>query len=139
MPYRLTYGLSLLFAVHACVRARPAVDDPALAARPLGRLQVVVRPAERPTQPLPEALVRVRMGQLDVVSRMTDEHGLASFDSLAVGDYEVVVLRIGYGQAQAIVPIKAGCRTDAEAFIALSVVGIDPPPPKRGRVNVTTC
>jgi len=39
----------------------------------------------------------------------------------------------------ATVTIKAGCRTDAEAWIAIMMVGIAPPPPKSGRVNVTTC
>ena len=160
MSCRNLYALPLLFAVHACVQAKPAaptqpapidgtvmttaarqpaVDDSALAARHRGRLQVVVRPADRPTQPLVDAQVLVRSGQLDTVSSVTDEHGLASFDSLPVGDYEIVVRRIGYGQARAMVTIKAGCRTDAEAWIALAMVGIAPLPPKSGRVNVTTC
>ena len=159
MPYRDLYALPLLFAVHACVQAKPAgpvrpapidetvvttavrqsVYDATLATRKRGRLQVVVHPADRPTQPLFDAQVLVRMGQLAGVSKVTDEHGLASFDSLPVGDYEVVVRRIGYGQARAAMTIKAGCQTDAEAWIALAMVGIDPLPPKSGRVSITTC
>jgi hypothetical protein len=160
MPCRSLYVLPLLFAVHACVQGKPAAStqaaplkgtpvssdargrvsaDSAIAARQRGRLQVVVRPADRPTQPLADAQVLVRVGQRDTVSRVTDEHGFASFDSLAVGDYEVVIRRIGYGYAHATVSIKAGCRTDAEAFLALSMIGIDPPPPKAGRVTVATC
>jgi Carboxypeptidase regulatory-like domain len=159
MSHRTTFILVLLFVVHACVRGKPpvvaqpasidgtvvttatrqvALDDSALAARQRGRLEVVVRPADRPTQPLLEAQVVVRMGQLEV-RRVTDDHGLASFDSLPVGDYDVVFRRIGYGQAHAPVTIKAGCRTVAEAWIAIAMVGIAPLPPKSGRVNVTTC
>lgn len=155
MSCRIVSGLALLFAVHACAHAKPAtpaqtapmdggmassaVRDSALATHLTGRLQIIVRPADRPTQPLPDAQVLLRMRQRDTVSRVTDEHGVASFDSLAVGDYEVVIRRIGYGYARASVPIKPGCRTDAEAFLALSLVGIDPPPPKAGRVTIATC
>jgi hypothetical protein len=51
----------------------------------------------------------------------------------------MTVRRLGYGIARAIVPIKPGCRSDAEAYIAIMHLGIDPPPPMPGRVTVTTC
>ena len=125
-------------AVTTVARA-DSLGDSTLAAQHRGRLNVVVRPADRPTQGLFEAQVLVRNGQRDTVVRVTDEHGLASFESLEVGEHELIVRRIGYGVARAVVPIRAGCRTDAEAFIAISMLGIDPPPPRRGRVTITTC
>jgi hypothetical protein len=114
-------------------------DDSELAARSLGRLEVVVRSTDRPTQALPGALVLIRVSPHDSVRRLTDDRGVAVLDSLKVGDIELIVRRIGYGEARTTVPIKPGCRTDAEAYIAISALGISPPPPMPGRVTITTC
>jgi hypothetical protein len=114
-------------------------EDPALAARLRGRLEVVVRSTDRPTQALPEAFVLVRVTARDTLRRSTDDRGIARFGSVAVGDHEVTVLRIGYGIARASVLIKPGCRTDVEAYVSTLAVGISPPPPMPGRVAVTTC
>ena len=154
------YTFLLMVTANACSQARPSgtapaapnaqaavttiaraasLEDSTLAGLHRGRLDVIVRPADRPTQGVFDAQVLVRIGQRDTIVRVTDEHGLASFESLEVGEHELVVRRIGYGLARAVVPIKAGCRTDAEAYIAISMIGIDPPPPRRGRVTITTC
>jgi hypothetical protein len=159
MRRSLFYALLVMGAADACSRAKPSgttsaapsgqaevtaiahaasLEDSVLAARHRGRLDVVVRPADQPTEGVFEAQVLV-LRRRDTVARVTDEHGLASFTSLDVGEHELVVRRVGYGMARALVPIKAGCRTKAEAYIALSMVGIDPPPPRRGRVTITTC
>lgn len=114
-------------------------EDSDLTARNRGRLEVVVRSTDRPTQALPSAQVLVRMGQRDALARLTDERGMAVFDSLEVGEHELVVRRLGYGLARAIVPIQRGCRTDAEAYIAVQSIGIAPPPAMPGRVTLTTC
>jgi hypothetical protein len=136
MTQRITCTLAFLLGGLSCSRLRRAA--PKVEAPPLGRLHVVVRPADRPTQPLFQAQVRIRTGQSDAVSRITDEQGLAAFDSLPPADYDVVVRAIGYGQANAVLSIKASCLTDAEAYVASSAIGINPPPPKRGRVDATT-
>jgi hypothetical protein len=70
---------------------------------------------------------------------MTDDHGIAAFDSLESGAYELVVRRVGYVPASAALSISLSCRTTAEAYIAAAVGGIYPEPPLRGRVNITTC
>ena len=114
-------------------------EDSDLASRGRGRLEVVVRSTDRPTQVLPEALVLVRLNAGDTLRRMTDHQGLALFDSLPVGNHDILVRRLGYGGVRAVVAIKPGCRTDAEAYIAISMMGIAPPPPMVGRVTLTTC
>lgn len=113
-------------------------EDSELAARGLGRLEVVVRSMDRPTQVLPEAQVLLRTRR-DSLRGATDQRGLARFDSVSVGELELIVRRIGYGIARATIQIKPGCRTDVEAYIALSAIGIAPPPPMPGRVAITTC
>ena len=114
-------------------------QDADLAARGRGRFEVVVRATDRPTQVLREAQILIRVSARDTVRLMTDQQGLARFDSLPIGDHEMLVRRIGYGVARAVVPIKPGCRTDVEAYVTVSMIGIDPPPPMPGRVTITTC
>ena len=139
MSHRNLVALVLLFAVHACARAKPAGPAQPAPTPAFGRLQVAVHPADRPTQPMFEAYVYVRMAQREEVRRVTNEYGLVTFDSLPAGDYDVLVRRLGYGEARGTVPVSIGCRTDAEAYLAMAYVGIDPPPPRRGKVTVTTC
>jgi hypothetical protein len=110
-----------------------------LAARGAGQLEVLVHSTDRPTQLLSDAQVLIRVNARDTVRRATNPQGFARFDSLPVGDHEMIVRRIGYGVARAVVPVKPGCRTDAEAYISISAIGINPPPPMPGRVTITTC
>src|SRR5215208_6308323 len=84
---------------NAIILRKASFEDPGLAARNRGRLEVVVRSTDRPTQVLPGALVLVLMSPRDTVRRMTDEAGLAGFDSLPIGSHELIVRRIGYGVA----------------------------------------
>jgi hypothetical protein len=114
-------------------------ENAELAARGRGQLEVLVHSTDRPTQLLSEAQVLIRVNLRDTVRRTTNQQGLARFDSLPIGDHELLVRRIGYGVARAAIPIKPGCRTDAEAYISISAIGIDPPPPMPGRVAITTC
>jgi len=149
----------LLVTVAACARTKPLSDasitpggpavttilreisypDVDLAAQGRGRLEVVVRSTDRPTQLLAGAQVRLRIGQRDSVLRTTDDRGLAVFEAVAIGEHELLARRIGYGYARAVVSIKSGCRTDAEAYIAASAIGIAPPSPMPGRMIQTTC
>jgi hypothetical protein len=114
-------------------------EDAELAARGRGQLEVLVHSTDRPTQLLSGAQILIRVNLRDTVSSTTNQQGFARFDSLPVGEHELLVRRIGYGIARAVVPIKSGCRTDAEAYIAISAIGLDPPPPMPGRVIITTC
>ena len=114
-------------------------EDPELESRRLGRLEIVVRSADRPTQALEGALVSVSSTPRDSLRRMTNVAGLAQFDSIPVGTYQVLVRRIGYATARGSVDVKPGCRTDVEAYVGLMAVGLDPPPPMPGRIAVTTC
>src|SRR5689334_17166453 len=59
----------------ACYRSAPTVSalSPSRAT-----LEVTVRPADRPTQPLPDARVVLR-GLRDTLARAADDHGIASF------------------------------------------------------------
>ena len=101
-------------------------------------LEVVVRAADPPLHVLREAQVLIRTTR-DTIARVTNQQGLARFDSLPVGEYEVVVRRIGYDVARGVVPIKPGCQTDVEADISMQMLGINPPPSKPGRLTITTC
>jgi hypothetical protein len=112
--------------------------DADLARRGRGRLQVIVRATDPPLHVLQEAQVLIRTTR-DTVARVTDQQGLARFDSIPVGEYELVVRRIGYDVARGIVPIRPGCQTDVEADISMQMLGINPPTPKPGRVTVMTC
>lgn len=162
MPHHAAFAISACLVLSACVRSRPAsglpsttaavvtsavpestsgvssLADSVLEARRRGWLDVVVRPADRPTQPLPGALVMLLIGR-DTLHRITDDTGRASFELLAPGNYELRVRRIAYGTATAVVSVNPGCRTSAEAFVAAILIGIDPPPPRRGRVTISTC
>jgi hypothetical protein len=115
-------------------------EDPELAARGLGRLEVSVRAADRPAQAIVGALVSLRIDGRDARRPVqADQRGVALFDSVAVGRYELLVRAIGYGSARAPVPVAPGCRTDVEAYIGIQAIGIAPPPPEPGRVRITTC
>ena len=152
-------GLSALIVVNACATTQSApsppegpgrtsattivretsFEDSELAAGGRGRLELLVHSTDRPTQVLPQAYALLRRPGRDSLWRSTDEHGLARFDSLPIGEYELVVRRIGYGSARAQVQIKPGCRTDGEVYISVSAIGISPGPPPPGRVVITTC
>jgi hypothetical protein len=113
--------------------------DQALAARGLGRVELVVRSADHPTQTLPQSMVVLRSAARDSVRAVSDERGLVRFDSLRIGTYEVAVRRIGYGSTRGSVVVKPGCRTDVEVYVSIMAVGLAPPPPMPGRVVATTC
>jgi hypothetical protein len=113
--------------------------DPEQAARRQGSVEVVVRSADRPTQALPVSLVGIGANQGDSLRRTADDNGLTRFDAVPVGEHLMVVRRIGYGSARAIVQVKAGCRTDVEVYIPMMAIGLMPPPPMPGRVVITTC
>jgi hypothetical protein len=116
-------------------------EDPELAAKGLGRMEVVVRVADRPAQTIHQALVDVRLVADGNLSKkvLTDQNGVARFDSIAVGRYQLTVRAIGYANARSEVTVSGGCRTDVEAYIGISAQGIAPPPPEPGRIRVTTC
>jgi carboxypeptidase family protein len=116
-------------------------EDPELAARGLGRLEFVVRVADRPAQVVADAQVSVKPAGVGNAWQqvMADANGVARLDSIAVGRYELTVRRIGYGPLKSEAVVSPGCRTDVEAYIGVSAVGIAPPPPEPGRVRVTTC
>lgn len=159
MRCRTVCILFALLALGACVRPQPvrpapsapqqpaqsnpvaldsAAEDAALAAQGRGRLDVVVRPADRPTQGLPGAVIDLRVGR-DTLRRQADDHGRVSFTSLDVGNYDLLVRAIGYGRANAVVTIKPGCRTSAEAFIGEDIIGLGAPAPRRGQVTIKIC
>jgi hypothetical protein len=115
-------------------------QDPGLASRRLGRLEIVVRSADRPAQSVAQGLVRIRAGEQGATTeRLADERGIARFDSIAVGRYQVLVRAIGYGSATLVAPVSPGCRTDVETYIGIQAIGIAPPPPEPGRSVITTC
>jgi len=157
--FRAVARFTLTCLTAACARAKPAQQAPPaisavgttttilrdtsfkdadLAKRGRARLQVVVRATDPPLHVLQEAQVLIRTTR-DTVVRATDQRGLTRFDSLPVGEYELLVRRIGYDVARAVIPIKPGCQTDIEADISVQMLGINPPTPKPGRVTVTTC
>jgi hypothetical protein len=113
--------------------------DSDLAARNLGHVEVAIRSADRPTQALPEALVMIRVGARDTLRRNSDQRGVARFDTLPVGQLELVVLRIGYGAVRATVPVQGGCRTDVEVYLPVQMIGLLSAPPMPSRVEITTC
>ena len=116
------------------------IDD-SLAARGLGRLEIVARVADRPTNNVssPGRILLRQAGREVRAPRNLDERGVAIFDSLPVGQYEVIVRAIGYSASRAIVPVFPGCRTDVEAYIGIMAVGIAPPPPEKSLIRITTC
>jgi hypothetical protein len=135
------------FRIPASV-ARPEIiyrntswEDPELGGKGLGRLEVVVRVADRPTQVVQGADVWVRPDGDTGRSRrrLTDLKGVVTFDSAAVGSYEMIIRAIGYGVGHAQVVVSPGCRTDVEVYIGVFAIGIAPPPPEPARVRVTTC
>ena len=117
---------------------RESFEDADLAQRGLGRLEVAVRSTDRPTQSLPEALVLVRPGSRDI-NKITDQQGLARFDSLPVGDHALVVKRLGYIETRIMVRIQPGCRTDVEAYITVAAIGLHESPLTPSRVTMTLC
>ena len=116
-------------------------EDPELAAKGLGRLEVVVRVADRPAQVVQSANVSIRLVGATGPSRQlyTDQRGVAAFEAGAVGRYDLIVRAIGYGVAQTQVSVSPGCRSDVEVYIGIFAVGIAPPPPEPSRIRVTTC
>jgi len=116
-------------------------EDPELAAKGLGRLEVVVRVADRPAQVVQSANVSIRLVGATGPSRQlyTDQRGVAAFEAGAVGRYDMIVRAIGYGVAQTQVSVSLGCRSDVEVYIGIFAVGIAPPPPEPSRIRVTTC
>jgi hypothetical protein len=110
-----------------------------LAAQNQGQLEIAVRSSDRPTQSLAEAHVSIRSERAVPRQKLTDQRGVAAFDSLPSESYELLVRRIGYGVARAVVPVTNGCRTDVEVYISVQAIGISPPPPMPGRVVITTC
>lgn len=117
---------------------RESYEDADLARRGLGRLEVAIRSTDRPTQSLPQALVLVRAGSREI-DRITDQQGLARFDSLPVGDHDLLVKRLGYIETRVMVHITPGCRTDVEAYITVAAVGIHETPLTPSRVTMTIC
>jgi hypothetical protein len=116
-------------------------QDPELAARGLGRLELVVRAGDRPTQTVANAYVNVRLAGTGNAWKqlVADAQGVARLDSIVVGRYELTVRAVGYGSARSEATVSPGCRTDVEVYIGLAAVGIAPPPPEPGRMRVTTC
>ena len=121
---------------------RVSTAESALAAKHLGRLEVAVRSAERPTEALPEARIVLRRGSDVVFSAVArGEAAIARFDSVPSGEYQLVALRVGYANRPVTVAVTDGCRSDVEIYLAMTMIGIDPtPPPVLGqRVTITTC
>ena len=120
---------------------RPSWEDPELATRGLGRLEVVVRVADRPAQIVASAQVQVKpTGVRNAAkSALTNQQGVARFDSTAVGRYELTIRAIGYGVAKSELTVSPGCRTDVEAYVGVFAIGLNPPPTEPRRVRVTTC
>jgi hypothetical protein len=116
------------------------IDD-SLAARGLGRLEVAVRVADRPTHNVSTARVRIRQASRDVrPAILLDARGVASLDSLPVGQYELIVLAMGHAPTRAVVPVFPGCRTDVEVYVGIMSVGLSPqPPPEKSVFRITTC
>jgi len=116
-------------------------EDAELAAKGLGRMEVVVRVADRPAQTIQQALVEIGLaGERNASKKvLTDQSGVARFDSIAIGQYRLTVRAIGYGNARSEATVSGGCRTDVEAYIGRAAIGIAPPPPEPGRMRVTTC
>lgn len=116
------------------------IDD-SLAARRLGRLEIVARVADRPTNNVSSSgRVLLRQAGREVrAPQNLDARGMATIDSLPVGQYEVIVRAMGYSATRAIVPVFPGCRTDVEAYIGIMAVGIAPLPPEKSLIRITTC
>lgn len=122
------------------LRDKSWIDD-SLAAKRLGRLEIVTRVADRPTSNVSSAgRVLVRQAGRDVrAPRNLDGRGMVTFDSLPIGQYEVIVRALGHSATRAVVPVFPGCRTDVEAYIGIMYVGLAPPPPERSSIRITTC
>ncbi len=121
------------------LRTTSWIDD-SLAAKKLGRLEVVMRVADRPTNNVSMGRVRVRRDGRDVVPpRNFDARGFVLFDSIPIGQYELIALAMGHSPTRTIVPVFPGCRTDVEMYAGILSVGISPPPPEKSAVRITTC
>jgi len=124
------------------VQRAVSFPDAELAARHLGRVDVAIRSADRPTQALGAALVTLRLADHAPVRRVTqDGDGVARFDTLPSGQYELRVERIGYYAANLLVPITDGCRIDVEVYLSVQFVGLieATTPQPTGRSTITTC
>jgi hypothetical protein len=104
-------------------------------------MEVAVRVADRPAQPVIQALVSIKFVGDGAPSKqkLTNEKGVVEFDSIAVGGYQLVVRAIGYGVARAEIPVVPGCRTDVEAYIGVEAIGLREVPREPSRVRITTC
>ena len=122
------------------LRNRSWIDD-SLAAKRLGRLEIVARVADRPTSNVSSTgRVFVRQAGRDVrAPQNLDGRGMVTFDSLPIGQYEVIVRALGHSATRAVVAVFPGCRTDVEAYIGIMYVGLAPPPPERSSIRITTC
>ena len=116
-------------------------EDPELAARGLGRLEVVVHVADRPALIVNSANVQVKSSGAGNTSKyvLTNPQGVVRFDTIAVGRYELTIRAIGYGVGKVEATVSPGCRTDVEVYIGIFAIGVSPPPTEPSRVRVTTC
>jgi hypothetical protein len=116
-------------------------EDPELAAKGLGRMEVVVRVVDRPAQSVQQALVSIdRTDDLTPAKRkLSNEKGVVEYDSIAVGTYQLLVRAIGYASARAEIPVSPGCRTDVEVYIGRQAIGLGVPPTEPSRLRITTC
>lgn len=152
-----TWRFVLLGLIASCASARPSgqpaaaerfrtdiretsYTDSELAARGLGRLEIVIRSADRPTQTLVGAAVSLTLsGREPVRYHASEQDPVIRIDSLPIGEYQVRGLAIGYAPEAFPVTVTAGCRTDVEIYLGLQAIGIAPPPPMLGRATITTC
>lgn len=71
-----------------------------LAAEGRGRLEVVVRSTDRPTELVQSSEVWLFVGVRDTVRRTSNERGMAIFESIPVGNHVLTTRRLGYGSAR---------------------------------------
>lgn len=125
----------MVLLMFACRASRPSIP-PAPPSR--GSLDLVVRPADRPTQGLADAQVLLR-SQSDTFALAADDHGAVSFLDLPLGAYDILVRRVGYDPTHTTIRIQANCPTKGEVFLAPTVYGIGERPQRSGRVAIIGC
>jgi hypothetical protein len=142
--------LLLLMAVCACRRAAPERLRPS---SPLtvvniprqwddtgttSTLHIVVRDVRMPIQPVEAA--EVRLGSADTPRLITDARGYARRDSLAAGEYELYVRRLGFVPLRTRIRLARGCDAWAEVYLTVDPCDIgDCPPIVPARVTLSTC
>lgn len=116
-------------------------EDPELATKGLGRIEVVVRSADRPTQVLEGAQVQVKRVSDGTPSKsqLTDQRGIARFDSTQIGTYDMLVRRIGYAPVRGRITVSPGCRSDVEVYTGVQAIGLYDVPREPSRIRLTTC